>query len=188
MDKNLKLTKFFEMEHFTNCTGVEKILDAVGDGPLLELGVGDGTSFEKLCSRFYPFDVYGFDWFYGLLEEWRTHGDKGSFNRDGIPPRCPLNGKFVVGRIEETIPKFVQKFREPAAFVHFDLDTYSPTLFALRNLNFRKGTVLLFDEIDCAECNVLHEQRAVREWLDETYFDIEFVGRQHQEAIAVRLV
>jgi hypothetical protein len=186
MDKNEKLTDFLLLEN--NWAGIEKILDAVGEGLLLELGVYHGDSFNKLCGRFYPRIVYGFDWFYGTVEDWKSRGDIGSFTRDGIPPECPVNGRFVVGKVEDTIRRFTHTFPEPAALVHFDLDTYSPTLFALHNLNFRKGTILLFDEIDGYVCNQNHEQRAVREWLKETYFDIEFVGRQHQEAIAIRLI
>ena len=69
------------------------------DAPIdyLEFGVADGASLRSWCalnqrpeSRF-----FGFDTFTGLPEDWAADHPKGTFNRDGIPPRHRRNAALL---------------------------------------------------------------------------------------------
>ena len=43
---------------------------------------------------------------------------------------------------------------------------------------FQRGTVLRFDEIQDGPASVEHEEKAVREWLEWTKWDIDCLGMQ----------
>lgn len=200
MDKIEKLDKLIHDERhygaFPNMPW-EKTMSLVQDGLILELGVYEGQSFYEICKYIHPRKVYGFDSFYGITEDWGIIGSKGSASRDGVPPDCPENGEFIIGRVEYTLPRFISQKRQPVAFVHFDMDTYTPTRLALslfdNTHSFFSGTILAFDEIDEFQPwnttrNIDHEQRAFREWLRETEFDFEIIGRRHSESWIVRLI
>jgi hypothetical protein len=171
----------------------EAIIGMVGDGFMIELGVYAGASFYEICKYAYPRKVYGFDWFEGLPEEWGQKGSKGAASLGGKPPACPENGEFIVGLVQATLPKFIERI-DSIAFVHFDLDLYSSTKCGLQLLSsfFKSGTILAFDEIDDRGDqygrNALHEQKAFREWLRETSFGIEMLGRRHEESWVLRLI
>jgi len=164
-----------------------EIIPLVGDGTMLELGVWQGASFRQICHYAHPRKVYGFDWWHGLPEDWGMENSAGTLDMAGAPPACPDNGEFVVGLIRGTLPDFVAS-HDPAAFVHFDMDVYTSTATALHYLKFQPGAVLVFDEIDGHVRNVNHEQRALREWLEDAPFDIEVLGQRHPESWIIRLL
>lgn len=146
-------------------------------GCILELGVFRGSSFftwSTLMETFCPFDrsrkVFGFDSFEGLQnfgeKDGRADGSVqkvvGGYkatahevqtlvelhNSDNMIPgtkRCEL----VVGDLTETIPKFLEE--RPGlkiALLHFDVDLYEPTKYALEMLYplVLKGGIVCFDE------------------------------------------
>jgi|SRR5215469_580686 len=164
-----------------------EIMPLLCDGTFMELGVWQGKSFNEICKAFYPHKVYGFDWFRGLPEDWADDGSKGLLNLHGVPPDCPENGEFVIGLVRGTLPDFVPK-HAPAAFVHFDMDLYSSTAEALHYLKFRPGAILAFDEIDNHIRNHNHEQRALREWIEDAPYDFEMLGSRHPESWVIRLL
>jgi Methyltransferase domain len=190
MDKNYKLDLM--LQHDIPQTEWEVIIPMVQDGLMIELGVSDGLSFTEICKVAYPRKVYGFDWFHGLPEEWSNPVSKGIGNRLGKPPDCPENGEFVIGLIEETLRPFMGRHPNPVAFVHFDLDLYSSTAAGLHFLSpwFETGTILAFDEIDGGfqHRNFTHEQKAFREWLEQSSLDVEMLGRRHPESWVMRLI
>ena len=161
---------------------------APADGLILEFGVFRGGSLRQICAAAAPRIVYGFDWFRGLPEHWLLpHYRRGTFDTGGRPPdRIPKNGKIVVGLVQDTLGPFLSKHPDdPIAFVHFDMDIYSATSCALMTLKdrFRAGSICLFDEWMITD----HEQRAFGEFLRDTGWRAEYLGRRNRYAHAFRL-
>lgn len=134
-------------------------------------------SFHKFLEIFCPTDtskkIYGFDSFEGLCDfnekDGSSHNDlvndKKSggwsagnvedeifdlcqlFNEDNILAR--ERSRLIKGRVQDTLPKFLED--TPGLrinLLHFDLDLYEPTLFALEHLwdLVIPGGIVVFDE------------------------------------------
>jgi tetratricopeptide (TPR) repeat protein len=114
------------------------------DRPFYEYGVWRGEAFQYLIKTFKK--GYGFDTFEGIPEDW--HDEKaGTYSSDGNIPQIG-GGEFIVGKFEDTLPKFFSEPRPKASIINFDADLYSSTICAL---NFSKAvidrhTILIFDE------------------------------------------
>ena len=160
------------------------------DGLWMEFGVFAGRSIEHF-SRKCPTKIYGFDSFKGLPEEWNSANPKGCYSLGGEIPRgyitganhpmldssmptnylpWPENVELVKGMIEDTLPVFLKDHQETAAFIHIDTDIYSSAVTILNNLKTRikKGTVILFDEINNYPDYRKHEIKAFAEFLIDT--------------------
>lgn len=163
------------------------------DGLWLEFGVFTGRSIEQF-SRKAPNNIYGFDCFEGLPEYWDENNPKGCYGLGGnIPPGYivgenhsmfntslptnwkpwPENVKLIKGYFEDTLPLFLKKFSGDVAFVHIDGDLYSSAKTVLENLKprFKKGSIILFDEIVDYDSYREHEIKAFAEFLLETDFN-----------------
>lgn len=169
--RRINVTRF--LAHFKL---FENVIDLPGD--IVELGVSRGVSFftwHKLLEIFNPTDtarkVIGFDSFEGLTD-WRdedgeldanvgkTEGGWGAdgvsdevfrlkdwHNRDNVLARERLI--LVKGRVQDTLPDFLAS--RPGmriSLLHFDVDLYEPTLFAIERLwdLVVPGGVVVFDE------------------------------------------
>jgi hypothetical protein len=162
-------------------------------GLWMEFGVFTGRSIEQF-SRKAPDVIYGFDCFDGLPEYWDENNPKGCYGLGGqIPPGYivgenhsmfntslptnwkpwPENVKLVKGYFEDTLPVFLKKFEGDVAFVHIDGDLYSSAKTVFDNLKprFKKGSVILFDEIVDYAAYREHEIKAFAEFLLDTGFD-----------------
>jgi hypothetical protein len=123
-------------------------------GLILELGVYSGRSInqfaEILADAGDARTVYGFDAFEGLSEDWygKSLAKKVAFNRKGKAPKVQPNVQLVIGWVEKTLAPFLQEHEGPIAFIHMDMDTYSPCKLALELCRdrFVSGTLILFDE------------------------------------------
>lgn len=144
-------------------------------GLILEFGVFRGDTFRQICEVAKPRLAYGFDWFWGLPEPWEGSAP-GLYSADGELPEIPDNGRLVVGRIEDTLLPFLTEHSEPVSLVHFDLDIYAPTKFALDHLRFQMGSILVFDEICGRPELVENEQRAFWQWFVANQFSVKFLG------------
>jgi hypothetical protein len=147
-------------------------------GSIVELGVARGASFfsfHKFLEIFCPTDttkkVYGFDSFEGLTDFCEKDGriseehDKrvggwssaaggaevmslnDLYNKDSIIAR--ERGQLIKGRVQDTLPTFLAE--TPGlriSLLHFDMDLYDPTMFALKALwdLVVSGGVVVFDE------------------------------------------
>jgi hypothetical protein len=159
---------------------------------LLELGVSGGGSISALAVRTDRL-IYGFDWFYGLPEDWMEgdHGDMvGSYSTGGVMPNVPANVVLVPGLIQRTLRSFLLRHPDPVAFVHFDLDLYSATSYALMALKsrFAHGAILLFDEMVGRPRNLAHEGLAFMEFLKATNYAVEYIGQTHGESAIFRVL
>jgi hypothetical protein len=159
-------------------------------GLIVELGVAGGGSFSRICEYFSDRLCYGFDSFLGLPETYKGGVEKGQFNNNGVPPETRKNGIIVCGYIEETLAHFLRCAQQKIAFVNFDMDLYAPTYYALKQMDFyfQPGTVLRFDEIVDLPHSVDHEEKAVRQWLDWTRWDIDCLGMQGGHSRVFKLV
>lgn len=123
------------------------------DHLFMELGVFTGNTFNCIRSSL-PNNIklYGFDTFTGLPEDWMINDKdilyaKGTFSLDYIPHNTE-NTEFVVGNIEDTLDQFLRLNNKKISFVHFDMDLYNPTFFALKQMHnyFVNGSILVFDD------------------------------------------
>ena len=152
----------------------EELFEMVGreieNVPVLyvEFGVAQGEAtraWSKLLKH--PSTVlHGFDSFEGLPEHWLDDRSKGAFSTAGVLPSIgDPRVRFFKGWFNETLPKYEPPKRD-VAVINMDADLYSSTILALRALKdvFTTGTYLYFDEF----CSLGHEERAFREFVDET--------------------
>ncbi len=167
--------------------------DGPQDGLIMELGVAGGLGirvFAEILAR-RKRQITGFDSFVGLEEDWTGHHrgrQKGSFGQKGVLPEVPDNVTLVEGWIQDTLPPFLEDTAPtPVSFVHMDMDTYTPTAFALGALRGRlkKGTVILFDELYGYPGWREHEWKALGEALSPKSYT--YIGFSH-EAIAIQML
>lgn len=147
------------------------------DGAFLEFGVHSGTTVNTIASHKAAKDktVHGFDSFEGLPEDWFTNSTTkpshkaGHFARD--LPAVEKNVKLWKGWFKDTIPQYLERHKEPIAFLHVDCDLYSSTIDVLYGLKdyIVEGTVIVFDEFypwgrKKYELWERNEYKALREW------------------------
>ena len=137
-----KLPKIF----FNRCSFFDAVIAmSVNSRPFYEFGVWNGVSFQYLISTFKK--GFGFDTFTGIPETWHNE-PKGNYSNFGIVPKIE-GGEFIVGKFEDTLPKFFSQERPKASVINFDADLYSSTLCALNYANkvIDEKTILVFDEL-----------------------------------------
>ena len=151
----------------------------------LEFGVFKGDSINLFAKKLKNIDaeIFGFDSFKGLKDEWMTEefNPPGTFDLKGKKPRVEENVRLIDGWVEETAKDFLSKNSKKIAFIHFDLDTYNSTSFVLKSLkkNFQPGTIVLFDEFYGFPNWEKYEYRAFKEEIEENKFKfIAFGSRQ----------
>ena len=139
------------------------------DELLLDLGVWLGWS-TRLISDASGRQVYGFDTFEGLVEDWqiddqivikqgtfslseplaqRFMRDTGVSLHDGLPAALGRKVQFIRGSTYETLAPFLaERPAAPIRLFHMDLDTYESCLHALETCKdrFVEGSILVFDE------------------------------------------
>jgi hypothetical protein len=139
------------------------------DELLLDLGVWLGWS-TRLISDASGRQVYGFDTFEGLVEDWQVDDQilikRGSFSlsepiaqrsmrdtgvslQDGLPATLGRKVQFVKGSTYDTLAPFLADRPDaPIRLFHMDLDTYESCLHALETCKerFIEGSILVFDE------------------------------------------
>lgn len=139
---------------------------------VLEFGVFKGNTLRQIrLSLREDIQVFGFDSFRGLPEDWVMQDGKvikaGSMNANAIPT---IKGvKIFDGWFNDTIPVYLQEAC-PIALLHVDCDLYSSTKEVLWGLNdfIVPGTIIVFDEwFYCHEKQFDdHEQKAFYEWAE----------------------
>jgi len=151
-------------------------------GVALEFGVGAGDSLRVIAARM---PVIGFDSFQGLPEDWRDGYPKGMFACK--PPKPGRRAALVVGMFEDTLPGF--EFPKRVGLVHIDCDLYSSTATVLKYVgpHLEPGTFVVFDEWHGFEGCEEFEQRAWREYADDTGICWEVIGHGVQQW-AIRIV
>ena len=148
---------FIKSVLFSNVEGIRKycidnvITNLQPEEIMLEFGVYTGESINFFSSNIIKKKlknkIYGFDTFQGLNEDWNGSIDhpKNSFDLNKKLPQVNSNIELIQGKVEITIGDFLDNIIGNISFVHFDLDLYSPTKFALQKIKKRlkKDCILL---------------------------------------------
>jgi hypothetical protein len=121
-------------------------------GLVLEFGVFNGQSINKLGRSLAPQPVFGFDSFEGLPEDWdvgNTVIKADAFDRKGSLPEVEPNVVLIKGWFDQTLPHFIKLLPDPIRLLHVDCDIYSSTrtIFQLLGDRIVPGTIIVFDEL-----------------------------------------
>lgn len=157
-------------------------------GLALEFGVYTGTTLKIIAAGRGGSEVFGFDSFDGLPEDWRNGFPAGMFATDG-PPDVP-GAELVVGWFEDTLPKFLAEHPGPVDFLHVDGDLYSSAKTVIDQVvpRMRPGGVILFDEFFNFPGWQTHEYRAWLEFLARTDTPFEYAGYTYEnEQVIVKI-
>ena len=142
--------------------------------PFYEFGVWNGVSFQYLINTFKK--GFGFDTFSGLPEDWHDE-QKGTYSSFGVIPKIE-GGEFIVGKFEDTLPKFFSTEQPMASLINFDADLYSSTLCALNNSNkvIDEKTILVFDEFLTNDKWEEDEFKALNEFCDKLGYSYDVIA------------
>jgi tetratricopeptide (TPR) repeat protein len=166
-----KLPKlFFNKKDFFD--GVATISDK--SRPFYEFGVWNGVSFKYLINIFGR--GFGFDTFTGIPEKWHDN-PAGTYSSFGSIPQIS-GGEFIVGKFEDTLPKFFSKKRSVASLINFDADLYSSTICALNNTKniIDEDTILVFDEFLMNDRWEEDEYKALEEFCNNFNFSYDVLA------------
>ncbi|MFD5828208.1 class I SAM-dependent methyltransferase [Lentzea sp. NPDC060358] len=155
------------------------------DGMVLEFGVYTGTTLKIIANAAGGREVYGFDSFTGLPEDWRTGFEAGAFGVEQLPD-VP-GAELIAGWFDDTLPGFAAEHTGPVAFLHVDCDLYSSTKTVLEHVGsrLRTGSVVLFDEYFNYQGWRDHEHKAWTEFVTETGIEFDYAGysSDHEQVI-----
>ncbi len=158
------------------------------EGMVVEFGVATGRTINHLSQLMPDANVFGFDWFRGLPEEWRTGFPMGTFRQP--VPIVGRNVTLVNGLFEETLPSFLTEHKEVISLLHVDCDLYSSTKTIFDHLASRlvPGSIIVFDEYVNYPGWRQHEFRAFREFVRDSGRQFEYLGfvPRHQQ-VCVRI-
>ena len=154
--------------------------------PFYEFGVWKGYSFQYLMNTFKK--GFGFDTFTGLPEVWHNNKE-GTYSAFGKVSEIK-GGEFIVGKFEDTLPKFFSKDRPLASLINFDADLYSSTLCALKYSNkiIDEKTILIFDEFIINKNWEKDEYKALNDFCDNLGVSYEVLAVSlYTKQVAVKL-
>lgn len=157
-------------------------------GMALEFGVYTGATL-KIIAKARESEVYGFDSFEGLPEDWRNGFPAGTFTMDGLPD-VP-GAELVPGWFDETLPKFLEQHTGPVTFLHVDCDLYSSTKTVLDLVGPRlvEGSVIVFDEYFNYPQWQEHEYKAWMEHVEAHGVEFEYLGYTYDhEQVIVKVI
>jgi len=171
---------------------MEKVSHQSSQGMWIEFGVRDGVStkyFSPYAKKYSTNGLlYGFDSFQGIRNSWSSVNEPaGSFSRSGKQPNKISGCEFIVGWIEDTLGPFLDSNPQNISFVHFDLDVYAPTKFALSLIKKRlqPGALILFDEFHGYPGWELNEKKALEEIFNSD--DYKFIAFSRKQA-AIQII
>lgn len=149
---------------------------APAEGLALEFGVFEGATLKIIAAAREGRDVYGFDSFEGLPEDWRSGFPKGAFGVDGLP--AVPGAELIKGWFSDTLPMFLAEQPGPVSFLHVDCDLYSSTVTVLDQVGPRlqPGSIVQFDEFFNFPAWREHEFRAWQEYVARTGITYEYAG------------
>ncbi len=162
----------------------------VTSGLVLEFGVFTGKSINYIANKI-KLDVFGFDSFEGLPENWRDGFAQGAFDLKGSGlPECKPNVHLIKGWFEHTIPIFLNDHNEKISFIHVDCDLYSSTttIFEMLKDQLAETVIIVFDEYFNYPGWKKHEHLAFMEFINKTGYKYDYICyNKNHEQVAVRL-
>jgi hypothetical protein len=148
------------------------------DSLWLEFGVWEGRTINYI-SKQTTNQIYGFDSFKGLPEDWRNGYLKNHFNKDGDPPTVNSNVILELGWFNDTLEPFLLKHQnKKITLLHIDCDLYSSTKYVLEKCTPRlcEGSIVIFDELINYEGYEEGEWKAMNEWVVNNNIEYEWIG------------
>ncbi len=164
------------------------------DGPVLEFGVFSGKTINYIASLLPAAQVYGFDSFEGLPEQWLGKKADGTrhFDRQGQAPDVRENVELVVGWFDHTLPGFMAAHPfETVSLLHVDCDLYSSTqtIFGFLHTKIVPGTIIVFDEYFNYPTWERHEYSAFQEYVKHRQINYAYIGLVPDDRqVAVRIL
>jgi hypothetical protein len=162
---------------------LETVLNAgpLAAGLICEFGVCTGNSTNLIAKKISPREVYGFDSFEGLPDDWvigNIKVPKGFLAIDPSKLHFEPNVKLVKGYFCNSLPPFLKDHTEPVSLLHIDCDTYESTvdIFKHTSPRFQVGTVIVFDEV-LGDMGTENELKAFQELVLRQRFGFEWLGR-----------
>jgi hypothetical protein len=186
------MLKFYNCKHYHDREWENFMAEAIGwagEGNFLEFGVAEGNSARFICSHIGRRELHGFDWFKGLPESWYSW-DVGHFTTGG---ECPIkvdNLRIFNGLFDDTLPGYLEDYKQPFAFVHIDCDLYSSTvnIFDWCYDRIVPGTILVFDEALWNQDFMQHEMRAFLEFVETYKKKYEVLSATSDGQMCVRII
>jgi len=162
------------------------INEAPEKGLVMEFGVFGGKSInffaKELQAKSDKRPILGFDSFEGLSENWSGYSLlKDKFDRQGKLPAVEKNVTLIKGWVDDTFEDALSKHLDQhdgvIAFMHLDMDTYTPTKFVLEKAipYLQAGSVIAFDELLGYTGWRENEYKAMVETI-EANFEYEFIS------------
>ena len=148
----------------------------------LEFGVYSGSTINYF-SQFTKDDIYGFDTFDGLPENWVDDNNnivltKGFFSLNGKMPQVNNNVKLIKGLFQSTLDEFLNLHKDKKiSFVHIDCDLYSSAKYVLEKIHnyLDENCVFVFDELVNVP-NDSNELRALNEYIKNYNVSYKWIG------------
>lgn len=158
-------------------------------GNFVEFGVWTGISTKFIAKQIAPLNLYAFDSFEGLSEDWNNL-KKGMFKVDLNTLEFPANVLIQAGEFKDTIPNFVENHKERISFINIDCDLYSSTKLILEKLNHLifAGTIIYFDELYNYPDFQNGEYKALLEWLHTSNRFVRPIAFNDDKGIAVEVL
>lgn len=165
------------------------LVKGIHKGLVCEFGVGSARTTNHIASVLPDVQIFGFDSFEGLPEDWRPGFPKGTYATRKIPSVSP-NITLIKGWFHETLPGFLAEHSERFSFLHIDCDLYSSTktILNLCQSHIYPGTVIVFDEYFNYPGWKDGEYKAFQEFIEETSLSYSYIGFcQGEEQVAVTI-
>jgi len=189
-----------DIERYSHLEAVCNLGSIAGD--ILEFGVYQGGTINFIAERFPHKQIYGFDSFEGLPEDWKISFNekfnkhkKGCFAVDNLPA-VKNNVSLIKGFFDISLPKWLEETDlKQISLLHVDSDLYSSAKIIFDNLNdyIVQGTIIVFDEFypwgrKRYETWEQHEYKAFCEWIDTYNREFEVLYRNNHQQCSIRIV
>jgi hypothetical protein len=184
--KNVKIidNKYEDFYTGNRRTSLEYGMSFSKGGIFAQFGVYKGESAKWILESNKCEELYLYDSFEGLPEDWNNKFKKGHFKCD-IPNFEDNRVIIYEGLFNETIDKFNNiKFD----LVHIDCDLYSATKTVLDNLIYFKNQIIVFDELYNIQGSQNHEMKAFVEWVNKNNIKYEILGKTNYSQVIIKII
>lgn len=193
-----KITKLTRKKHIRYI--IENHLSV--QGYTLEFGVHKGETVNFIARLLSNEEIYGFDSFEGLPENWYKNSKEdlrftaGTFSLDELPT-VESNVKLIKGWYDKSLPKWLDENNiSKIKLLHLDSDLYSSSIYVLEQLNkfIIPGTIIIFDELYPFDDENNYklwkdgEWKALIEWMEKFYREVEIISRTSHQQAAIKVV
>ena len=158
---------------------------------LTEFGVYKGHSVNFFSTLLPMAEIYGFDSFEGLQEDWSgTNLKKGSLDLKGKFPKVRMNVTLIKGWFEDTVEPWLEtRSHKYIDLIHIDSDTYTPAKYILNTLRKQMGpgTIVIFDEYFGYPGWKKHEFKAWQEFVQSFDMKYSYIAVSEQ-SVAIKIL